>query len=327
MEPIPTTLEGFGYHFNRRGQLRHIETKQPYLFDVVPGNHSYNQARYEALGDVVADYVYELMEKDCGLSRVYVPITESDDDDTVEPEPSAFSDEDQDQAQDQKKKRNAIQPKSFFFQTPNAMTCDKLMILIHGAGAVRAGIWARRLIINDSLNSGSMIPFINRAKTEGYGVVVLNGNFNSVVDPETRKRYYIKGNSSPEDHCLYVWDHFISKAAASAITIVAHSYGGVVTTNLIASRKDAIKRVAGIAFTDSVHSLSSRYPIEAREVIEERCINWVASSNPRDTVEHSYKGDCSCLSSGARKHEETSWAAYESIFPYLAKCVANFLKK
>lgn len=40
---------------------------------------------------------------------------------------------------------------------------DKLMVLIHGNGVVRAGQWARRLIINEDLDSGTQIPYIKRA--------------------------------------------------------------------------------------------------------------------------------------------------------------------
>lgn len=92
---------------------------------------------------------------------------------------------------------------SFIFMSDEAMTKDKLMILIHGSGVVRAGQWARRyliqrvnkifffrkhkslflwniqcrfckewlmiivffcrLIINNDLNSGTMLPYIRRA--------------------------------------------------------------------------------------------------------------------------------------------------------------------
>lgn len=40
---------------------------------------------------------------------------------------------------------------------------DKLLVLIHGNGVVRAGQWARRLIINEDLDSGTQIPYIKRA--------------------------------------------------------------------------------------------------------------------------------------------------------------------
>lgn len=40
---------------------------------------------------------------------------------------------------------------------------DKLLVLIQGSGVVRAGQWARRLIVNQDLDSGTQIPFINKA--------------------------------------------------------------------------------------------------------------------------------------------------------------------
>lgn len=75
-------------------------------------------------------------------------------------------------------------PKSFVFQSSDALTNEeKLMVLIHGSGVVRAGQWARRLIvfllsvvtistvvlsprliINDCLDSGTQLPFIKKAK-------------------------------------------------------------------------------------------------------------------------------------------------------------------
>ena len=39
---------------------------------------------------------------------------------------------------------------------------------------------------------------------------------------------FFKGSESPERHFVYVCEHFISKAAAQKIVVVAHSYGGVV---------------------------------------------------------------------------------------------------
>lgn len=56
------------------------------------------------------------------------------------------------------------EPKSFIFMSEDALTNpQKLMVLIHGSGVVRAGQWARRLIINEDLDSGTQIPFIKRA--------------------------------------------------------------------------------------------------------------------------------------------------------------------
>lgn len=56
------------------------------------------------------------------------------------------------------------EPKSFIYMSDDALSNpDKLLVLIQGSGVVRAGQWARRLIINEDLDSGTQIPFINKA--------------------------------------------------------------------------------------------------------------------------------------------------------------------
>nr|XP_012998700.1 protein FAM172A [Cavia porcellus] len=132
---FPDTLEGFEYAFNEKGQLRHIKTGEPFVFNYREDLHRWNQKRYEALGEIITKYVYELLEKDCNLKKITIPV------DATENE-----------------------PKSFIFMSEDALTNpQKLMVLIHGSGVVRAGQWARRLIINEDLDSGTQIPFIKRA--------------------------------------------------------------------------------------------------------------------------------------------------------------------
>ncbi|XP_036014039.1 cotranscriptional regulator ARB2A isoform X9 [Mus musculus] len=132
---FPDTLEGFEYAFNEKGQLRHIKTGEPFVFNYREDLHRWNQKRYEALGEIITRYVYELLESDCNLKKISIPV------DATESE-----------------------PKSFIFMSEDALTNpQKLMVLIHGSGVVRAGQWARRLIINEDLDSGTQIPFIKRA--------------------------------------------------------------------------------------------------------------------------------------------------------------------
>uniref|UniRef100_A0A8C4W0K1 ARB2 cotranscriptional regulator A n=1 Tax=Gopherus evgoodei TaxID=1825980 RepID=A0A8C4W0K1_9SAUR len=122
-------------HFPGEGQLRHIKTGEPFVFNYREDLHRWNQKRYEALGEIITKYVYELLEKECHLKKVTLPV------DATESE-----------------------PKSFIFMSEDALTNpDKLMVLIHGSGVVRAGQWARRLIINEDLDSGTQIPYIKRA--------------------------------------------------------------------------------------------------------------------------------------------------------------------
>ncbi|XP_052016015.1 cotranscriptional regulator FAM172A isoform X4 [Apodemus sylvaticus] len=292
---FPDTLEGFEYAFNEKGQLRHITTGEPFVFNYREDLHRWNQKRYEALGEIITRYVYELLENDCNLKKISVPV------DATESE-----------------------PKSFFFMSEDALTNpQKLMVLIHGSGVVRAGQWARRLIINEDLDSGTQIPFIKRAVDEGYGVIVLNPNENYIevekqkmrkqssdgtdepsgkrerkdkASKEARKRrdlyekyrnpqkekettqLFIRENGSPEEHAVYVWDHFIARAAAENVFFVAHSYGGLAFVELMIQRESDVKsKVTAVALTDSVHNVWHQ---EAGKTIRE----WMREGSPKNSA-------------------------------------------
>ncbi|XP_054842274.1 cotranscriptional regulator FAM172A isoform X2 [Eublepharis macularius] len=316
---FPDTLEGFEYAFNEKGQLRHIKSGEPFIFNYREDLHRWNQKRYEALGEV----------------------------DTAESE-----------------------PRSFIFMSEDAMTNpDKLMVLIHGSGVVRAGQWARRLIINEDLDSGTQIPYIKRAIEEGYGVIVLNPNENYIevektkaqaqpssdssdepaekrerkdkIQKDTKKRrdfyekyrnpqkeketlqLYIRENGSPEEHAIYVWDHFIFRSAAESVFFVAHSYGGLAFVELMIQREAEVKnKVTAVALTDSVHNVWHQEAGKTiREWMRENCCNWVSSSEPVDTSVESMLPDCPRVSAGTERHELTSWKSFPSIFRFFGEAL------
>lgn len=137
---FPTTIKEFGYAFNGKfftwelkkantfhhiffpillkwslgaGQLRKINpedgtiTDIPYEFQV-SSDTRHNQARYEALGDVLTEHVYQMLI-DVGLHKIYIPSPE-------------------------------IETSSFVFGTKTDFkNTKKLLFLIHGSGVVRAG--------------------------------------------------------------------------------------------------------------------------------------------------------------------------------------------
>ncbi|KAM9367594.1 cotranscriptional regulator ARB2A isoform 1-T1 [Phaethornis superciliosus] len=338
---FPDTLEGFEYVFNEKGQLRHIKTGEPFVFNYREDLHRWNQKRYEALGEIITKYVYELLQKECHLKKVTLPVDASE-----------------------------SEPKSFIFMSEDALTNpDKLLVLIHGNGVVRAGQWARRLIINEDLDSGTQIPYIKRAVEEGYGVIVLNPNENYIevektkaqvqlssdssdepaekrerkdkIQKETKKRrdfyekyrnpqkeketmqMYIRDNGSPEEHAIYVWDHFISQSAAENVFFVAHSYGGLAFVELMIQREAEVKnKVTAVALTDSVHNVWHQEAGKTiREWMRENCCNWVSSSEPLDTSVESMLPDCPRVSAGTERHELTSWKSFPSIFKFFNEAV------
>ncbi|CRL02422.1 CLUMA_CG015132, isoform A [Clunio marinus] len=222
-EVTKKTLKDFGYGFNSEGKLRQLDvesgeiTDLPFVFEV-SSSRAENQRHYEALGDAITEYVYELMDKN-GMHRIYLPENQ--------PEPKA----------------------TFIFSSKKELKdVDKLMVIIHGSGVVRAGQWARSLIINHSLDSGSILPYIKKAQEQGYEIVVTNTNDNH------RDGKIIQDSGSPDEHAKTVWRKIVQPANAKSIAVVAHSYGGHISNVLSKMfKEDFDSKVFAVALTDSVH--------------------------------------------------------------------------
>ena len=71
------------------------------------------------------------------------------------------------------------------FIDPTLARRRRALVLIQGTGAVRAGIWARSVCINESLELGSMLPFIDLCENLNIPVLVMNPNMST--DPKTRE--------------------------------------------------------------------------------------------------------------------------------------------
>lgn len=205
--------------------------------------------------------MYNILEKK-GLHRIYIP-------DDVPKEEASF----------------------VFCTKAKLENPKKLMILIHGSGVVRAGQFARSLIINDSLKAGTQIPYIERARDQNYEVLIMNTNLNTYT--KNGKQKEIKGSGSPLEHAETVWQKLVLGSNPESISIVAHSYGGVVTVDLAKRHEDYFKeKVFAVGFTDSVHY--HKVP----KALQENGRNWVTSSEKLDTPLDARTNDVPCFSAG-----------------------------
>ncbi|XP_045141004.1 cotranscriptional regulator FAM172A isoform X3 [Echinops telfairi] len=296
---FPDTLEGFEYAFNEKGQLRHTKTGEPFVFNYREDLHRWNQKRYEALGEIITKYVYELLEKDCNLKKISIPV------DATESE-----------------------PKSFIFMSEDALTNpQKLMVLIHGSGVVRAGQWARRLIINEDLDSGTQIPFIKRAMDEGYGVIVLNPNENFIEVEKPKIHVQPSSDSSDEPAEKRERRDKIPKDTKKRRDFYEKYRNPQREKEMMQLYIRMIQREAGVkskvaaaALTDSVHNVWHQEAGKTiREWMRENCCNWVSSSEPLDTSVESMLPDCPRVSAGTDRHELTSWKSFPSIFKFFTE--------
>lgn len=190
----------------------------------------------------------------------------------------------------------------------NYENCETLLIIIPGT-RTQAGIWSRSLCIDEGLNIGSVIPYVEKAIDSGYGVIVTNPNANFVKtlnsDGNTIK-IPIKHNETPESHLIYVYDKIITKSSCKNIVCVAYAYGGVIVKNLLRIRPECMNKIKSIAFLESQHILTAELSLDEADskqvctFLEDKCINWKISpyrSGFRLEDEESRTG-CICLSAG-----------------------------
>ncbi|XP_078009262.1 cotranscriptional regulator ARB2A isoform X6 [Phascolarctos cinereus] len=250
---FPDTLEGFEYAFNEKGQLRHITTGEPFVFNAREDLHRWNQKRYEALGEegygvIVLNPNENYIEVEKTKSQVQLSSDGSD-------EPAEKRERKDKNFKEAKKRRD-------FYEKYRNPQKEK-----------------------------EMIPL------------------------------YIRDNGSPEEHLIYVWDHFITHSAAENTFFVAHSYGGLAFVELMIQREADVKnKVTAVALTDSVHNVWHQEAGKTiREWMRENCCNWVSSSEPLDTSVESMLPDCPRVSAGTERHELTSWKSLPSIFKFFTE--------
>nr|XP_017000346.2 FAM172 family protein homolog CG10038 [Drosophila takahashii] len=281
-------LKNFGYAFDGAGVLRKIDPatgepgKEPFSYNV-SDDAAENEKHYQNLANQIPEIVYALLEKN-GLSRTYIPF------DTA-PDRSSF----------------------VFSQPAKLSQSKKLLVLIHGSGYVKAGQWARSLIINNSLDHGSQLPYVRKAQKLGYDVLITNANdcrrfYNGRDNP-------IKGVESSVEHMKYVWKNIVLPSNPESVAIVAHSYGGCLTLDLVERFTDFFKEfVFAIAFTDAAMGSPKA---KTRDYLCEVTCDWVASDTPLDTPVSQSKNSIRKVSAGHTKHEWTSYSAIDSVFKFI----------
>lgn len=201
---------------------------------------------------------------------------------------------------------------SFIFSSQKQLTNPKkLLILIHGSGVVRAGQWARSLIINHSVDSGTQVPYINEGRSRDFEVLSLNTNEN--IGASGKK---LPDSESPVAHAKYVWENIVLPANPESVAIVAHSYGGHVTMWLARQYPDFFKaKVFAVAFTDSVENTA---PEAARDHMNNVTVNWAASEKPLDTVlRPKTKSSVEFRSAAHVKHEFTTHSSQKAVFQFI----------
>jgi hypothetical protein len=269
----PTTLADFGYEYTEDGRLVQKRSQKPFAW--------LGQKHYDFLGDAIVNDLYAMMEHKYGLLRVMIPPLDS---------PEA-----------------AGAPQIPIFVSPDLPARDVVVLLCQGSGAVRPGMWARALCINNTLKDGTIFSYLDEIQARGWGVVVCNPNENTVVPPTTeppkhdmgeeearefwlstpdskwktesfaakRAAERVPGSETPQHHVISVFQNVVLPAKPKAVPIIAHSYGGRCTTGLIeACYEDVQRLVPGIAWTDAINDMYKQGPSVNRHAAPSDVKKW-----------------------------------------------------
>lgn len=201
------------------------------------------------------------------------------------------------------------------FHSPQNTNKDKIgLVLIQGAGAVRAGLWSRSVSVNDSLELGSMFPQIEWAVFEKqHPVLVMNPNYNN--DP--LKGLPIPQSETMVSHALHVWKTYVVRSGFKKILVIAHSKGGSCLEAIMKENATTFyKQVKQIAITDSAFSPTLASETH-KKFLKANAIHYRASMKQLGSQVVPKGGKlkpvCPLLSAGHPKHEYTTGTSWPMI--------------
>ena len=199
-------------------------------------------------------------------------------------------------------------------------TNPKCLIMIQGVGHVTLGEWANSVCINEGLNFGSMIPFVEEGKKKGFSILIMNPNERYGLDGKNKVIF-----KNMKEHCIYVYENFIFKNdKIKDVYFISHSLGGECNVEILKKvEKDLLNgRIKKIGFTDGLQggaclSLSKEGIKQFRKISR----NYIASKEKKGKFleTESYFSGCDVYSSGVNIHEYTTGNVKDEIFDSFEK--------
>eukprot|EP00118_Oscarella_pearsei_P010906 m.69530 g.69530 ORF g.69530 m.69530 type:complete len:332 (+) comp35618_c0_seq1:121-1116(+) len=278
-------LRDFGYKFNEVGRLVDL-SGEPFSFELSDDMLYCVEYRYMQLLEVLTDDIFDILEGKGGLQRIAIPFDASE-----------------------------FEPTSCFFATPEIEKAEKVMVLVQSTSPYLAGQWDQQTILYKGLAYGSQLPFIHRAKKNGYGVLVMNTNFN--VIRQGKQPQEIRGSTTPEIHLEYVWKNFLSRCATQHIDIIVHSTGWKPTVHWLEKYNSARQRVNKVAFVDTCDKIGVQNKEDKiMNWITKHAMNWATSDEALGCLLERRRDNIPSLSAGTTKNDEVMACAYKSLWKF-----------
>lgn len=166
-------------------------------------------------------------------------------------------------------------------------TKEKLLLIMQNKSGSQMGIWSRSACLKLGLSDGTMIPLLEKATSEGYGIVIMNPNINSVVDPTTKETTLIPHSSSPTEHVFSVWNSFLASDKCNAKNIFILALGNaailakdITQKEIVTSRDLRENRITAIATVEASKIIEEDDSDDIRDFMSTRTINFEWTEDP-----------------------------------------------
>ena len=223
--------------------------------------------------------------------------------------------------------------------SPDWQSATKMLIIVQNQSGACLGLFSRSLCLEQGLSKGSMLPYIERAVREGYAVIILRPNTNSIlvtkVEGERPQKIIIRGSETPEVHALCVWENVIPLATSCQhIALLGYGNGASLCKDLfLRSAVQNNNLIRAFVTIEASHIVEADDSNDIKSALGQLAVNMeCCSTSPRGSnlVYRRERLGCTSLSlglpDGVREVVNVASSAHlalNPVFQYLALAYQN----
>lgn len=180
-------------------------------------------------------------------------------------------------------------PSTTILASPDWVNAKKILIIVQNSYGSQLGIFSRSICFDQGISKGTWLPYIERASSAGYAVIILRPNTNSILvdtSGENAVKVPIKGSESPEIHALNVWENVISRAeAVNHIAFVSYGNGASLCKDLflremVHSGTLEQNRIKAFITLEASHIIEKDDASDIRDALGQIAVNMECNSAP-----------------------------------------------
>lgn len=229
-------------------------------------------------------------------------------------------------------------PTTSIIASADWQSARKLLLIVQNAYGSQLGIFSRSICFDQGISKGTWLPFIDRAVNQGYSIMLVRPNTNSVLREQggATVKVPIKGSESPEIHILNVWANVLESAEnLDRIVLLGFGNGASLCKDLflkeLVTRGDQ-QRIRGFITIEASHIIEKDDAGDIRDVLGSLAVNLESNSAPAG-YRLAYRKDtlgCTCISLGLPPGvtevvnvASSVSVSMEAVFKYLTIAEAN----